>query len=100
MHSKKPKLNLLATFFIAIIGGIMPLLRNLFEVNWNFSEVTSQNYVLIALALVGFFLSFQIVNKMKIKRDTDSYYLSILGINFILTMFFILVVTVTYAAFA
>lgn len=78
----------------------MPLLRNLFEVNWNFSEVASQNYVLIALALVGFFLSFQIVNKMKIKRDTDSYYLSILGINFILTMFFILVVTVTYAAFA
>lgn len=78
----------------------MPLLRNLFEVNWNFSEVASQNYVLIALALVGFFLSFQIVNKMKIKRDTDSYYLSILGINFILTMFFILVVTVAYAVFA
>lgn len=78
----------------------MPLLRNLFEVNWNFSEVASQNYVLLSLALVGFFLSFQIVNKMKIKKDTDSYYLSILGINFILTMFFILVVTVTYAAFA
>lgn len=54
MSSKRT--NLAVTFFVAVIGGVMPLIRNLFEVNGNFSEVASHNYLLLVLSLIVFLL--------------------------------------------
>lgn len=98
MSSKRT--NLAVTFFVAVIGGVMPLIRNLFEVNGNFSEVASHNYLLLVLSLIGFFVAYQIVNNMSIEKDTNSYYLSILGVNFLWNMFVILVVSIVYAVVA
>jgi hypothetical protein len=96
MKQKKAKLNLGTTFLIATIGAIIPLIVNLFEVNGNFSEVDFQQYYLIAVAFISFFLSFQIVNKINVPKETESYYLSILGVHFIITVFFILLTTIGF----
>ena len=75
----------------------MPLIRNLIQVNWNFSAVEHQNYYLFGVALISFFIAFQIVERMKISKKTESYYLSILGVYFLITVMFILLVAVIAA---
>lgn len=99
MKQKKSKFNLGTIFLLATIGAIIPLIRNLFEMNGNFSAVDFQYYYLIAVAFISFFLSFQIVNNMNITKKTDSYYLSILGVHLIITVFFILFTTIVFALF-
>jgi len=85
IKSNKPKWNLLTTFLIAVIGSIMPLIRNLFSVNGGITAVESHNYFLVGAAVISFFLAYQVVNHMSIpKRNTQSFYLSILGVHFII----------------
>lgn len=99
MKQKKNRLTLGTTFLIVILGPLLSLIINLFEVNGNFSAVDFQNYYLIAVALISFFLALQIVNHMKITKKTTPYYLSILGVHFMMTVFFILLTTIGFLLF-
>lgn len=100
MNSKKTSLNLPGTLLIAIIGGTMPLIRNLFEVSWNFRKVEMHNYILMGLSVIGVFIAYLLANKISLHKGTDSYYLSILGIYFILTMLMMLLISVIMAMVA
>lgn len=95
--TNKNKLNFGTVFFISITGSVMPLIRELFRVGWDFTAVENHLYSLFALGLTSFFLAFQIVEKMQITKKYDSYYLSILGVHFMITTVLMLLVVIGYA---
>ncbi|WP_423189377.1 hypothetical protein ACO1PF_00195 [Alkalibacterium sp. f15] len=100
MNKNRNKLNFAATFMIAMIGSLMPLIRAVIRERFAFTAVESHNYVLVALGLMSFLISFQIVEWMKITKKKNEYYLSILGVHFITTMILMMFVSVGYALLA
>jgi len=97
MSPKKTKFNLGWTFLIATIGSSVPLIRNLIEVNGDFTKVDSHHYILLIVAAGSFYLAYQIVKRMNIHEKTESFYLSIIGVYFLIFMSVSLLITMGIA---
>lgn len=91
------KWNLPSVFIIATVGNLIPLLRELYEAGGNFSNVNPRYYYLIAMSVIGFSIAYHIVNNMAISKKTDSFYLSLLGVNFLVNMILLLFASVVLA---
>lgn len=92
-----PKWNILSIFIIATVGNLFPLLRELYNVGGVFSDVDHLYYYSSAMSLIGFFIAYHIVNNMNIKKQTDSFYLSLLGVNFLINIILMLIFSVGLA---
>lgn len=97
MREKQTRWNLLLVFLVAVTGNIVPVIRELHGVGWIVSEVSPHYFYLLVMSLLGFFIAFQIVRYMKIPKQTTSFYLSLLGVNFLINMVLILIYSVTVA---
>ncbi|PRY76196.1 hypothetical protein [Alkalibacterium olivapovliticus] len=97
MKKGKSNWNLPSVFVIATLGNISPLIRELINANWRFSAVHYSYYILIAMSFTAFFIAYQIVTNMAIPRKTLSFYLSLLGVNFLMNMILLLIVSVIMA---
>lgn len=92
-----PKWNLFSVFIIATAGNLFPLFRELYNAGGVFSDVSPLYYYLIAMSVIGFSIAYYIVNKLAISKKTDSFYLSLLGVNFLVTIILLLFISVLLA---
>ncbi|EXJ24312.1 hypothetical protein ADIAL_0051 [Alkalibacterium sp. AK22] len=49
------------------------------------------------MSVIGFSIAYYIVNKLAISKKTDSFYLSVLGVNFLVTIILLLFTSVLLA---
>lgn len=97
MKRRKIHWNLPSVFLISTVGNTTPLIRELYSANWNLMAVDHSYYYLIAMSVIGFFIAYQIVTNMTIPKKTDSFYLSLLGVNFLINVILFLIVSIILA---